>query len=76
MMFVLTDQASSRRQGITNEDLLNTGILVNSIAKLYRIELKHWVEVFADIYAKPLIKQIMEAAESAEESDSTPYDID
>ena len=36
---------SSKRHGATTEELLDVGMMVQSIASLYRVELHSWVEV-------------------------------
>lgn len=53
---------SSRRQGVTSEELLNVGILVRSIAELYDIRLKHW-------------ESIMETVDSGEVNNHNPYEL-
>lgn len=54
---------SSRAQGVTNDELLNTGIMVRSIAELYGIKLKHW-------------ESIMEKAEKESPRDNrNPYEL-
>lgn len=53
---------SSRRQGVTSEELLNVGILVRSIAELYNVRLKHW-------------ESIMETVDSGEINNHNPYEL-
>ena len=53
---------SSRKQGVTNEELLNVGIMVRTIAELHSVKLKSW-------------EAIMEKAESDELTSTNPYEV-
>lgn len=52
---------SSRKQGVSNEELIDVGIMVRSIAEMYNIKLKHW-------------ESVMERADSDESNGKNPYE--
>lgn len=53
---------SSRRQGVSKQELLDTGVMVRTIAELYDVKLKHW-------------EHIMETTDSDSTTDKTPYEV-
>lgn len=53
---------SSRKQGVSNEELLNVGIMVRSIAEVQSVRLKHW-------------ESVMEVADSDHSTGANPYEV-
>lgn len=54
---------SSKRHGVTSEELLNVGVLVRDIAAMYDVKLSNW-------------ETIMEQAELDDSSQQNPYELE